>query len=82
MVEAEGLSVVLQALADGPYELSVSLSIVFLYVMDKPETRQYLKPGLDIEVSLSFLESWNVTTDARRADYLSCFYGNDRERSR
>ncbi|KAK4705182.1 rapamycin-insensitive companion of mTOR, partial [Phenoliferia sp. Uapishka_3] len=58
LVAAEGLRVVLQALADGPHDLSPHLAMAFLWVADRPDTRQFLRPGLDIEIVLSgFTES-------------------------
>ena len=47
---AEGLRVVLQAFIEGPFDLSPHLALAFLPIMDMPETRQLLRPGLDIEV--------------------------------
>ncbi len=57
LVNADGLRVVLQALSDGPHDLSPLLGLGFVWVMDRPGTRQYLRPGLDIEVSRSPQES-------------------------
>lgn len=48
---AEGLRVVLQAFIEGPFELSPHIALAFLPIMDMPETRSILRPGLDIEVS-------------------------------
>lgn len=50
VVHAEGLRVVLRALSDGPYDVSPHLAACFVYVMDRPGTRQYLRPGVDVEV--------------------------------
>lgn len=50
LAKAEGLRTVLQAFVDGPYELSPHLAMAFLPIMDMPETRQVLRPGLDVEV--------------------------------
>lgn len=52
-MSAEGLRVVLQVLSDGPHDLSPFLAMGFLGVMDKPDTRQFLRPGVDIEVGPS-----------------------------
>jgi large subunit ribosomal protein L17e len=51
--QAEGLRVVLQAFIEGPFELSPHLALAFLPIMDMPETRKLLRPGLDIEVGPS-----------------------------
>lgn len=50
LVSAEGLRVVLQALTDGPHDISPLLAMGFLWVMDRPGTRQFLRPGVDVEV--------------------------------
>ena len=49
LTKAEGLRVVLQAFVEGPFELSPHLAAAFLPMMDLPETRSMLRPGLDIE---------------------------------
>ncbi|KAM0751148.1 hypothetical protein T439DRAFT_374032 [Meredithblackwellia eburnea MCA 4105] len=53
LVSGEGLRVVLQALSDGPHDFSPFLAMGFLWVADRPETRQYLRPGLDVEIVLA-----------------------------
>lgn len=50
LAKAEGLRTVLQAFVDGPYDMSPHLAMAFLPIMDMPETRQVLRPGLDVEV--------------------------------
>lgn len=53
LYRSEGLRVVLQSLAEIPPELvefPTILSMAFLHAIDRPCTRQFLKPGLDIEV--------------------------------
>lgn len=51
VARTEGIRVLLQALADGPHEISPILANAFLYLVDSPRTRVYLKPGVDLEVS-------------------------------
>ena len=51
VVSAGGVRVLVQGLSDGPYELADTLVIAFLYLLDMPETRQYVRPGHDLEVS-------------------------------
>ncbi|BGP49997.1 hypothetical protein JCM10450v2_005902 [Rhodotorula kratochvilovae] len=53
LVACEGLRVVLQTLADGPYDLAPFLALAFLSAVDHPETRQWLRPGVDVEVILA-----------------------------
>lgn len=50
LVASEGLRVVLQALADGPFDFAPYLALAFLAAVDHPETRQWLRPGVDVEV--------------------------------
>lgn len=50
LIKSEGLRVILQAFVDGPFDLSPFLALCFLPIMDLPETRKLLRPGLDIEV--------------------------------
>ncbi|GAA5842816.1 hypothetical protein JCM11251_001496 [Rhodosporidiobolus azoricus] len=50
---SNGLRVVLQSLLEGPYELSPPLSLLFLPAMDHPASRQWLRPGVDVEVVLA-----------------------------
>lgn len=57
LIHSEGLRVILQTLSDGPHDLSPYLALGFLWVMDRPGTRDYLRPGVDIEVcTKAFLE--------------------------
>ena len=50
LANANGLRVVLQALSDGPPELAPSLAMVFIFIIDRPHLRAYLRPGIDLEV--------------------------------
>ncbi|KIO29376.1 hypothetical protein M407DRAFT_70503 [Tulasnella calospora MUT 4182] len=52
VARTEGIRVLLQALADGPHEISPILANAFLYLVDSPRTRVYLKPGVDLEIAL------------------------------
>ena len=46
-----GLRVLLHSLAEAPGELTPLLASTFLYIVDLPRTRGYLRPGSDLEVS-------------------------------
>jgi rapamycin-insensitive companion of mTOR len=48
--KAGGMRVLLQTLSEGPAALSSLLIPVFLYIIDSPSTRRYLRPGQDLEV--------------------------------
>lgn len=50
VVAAGGVRILTQVLADGPYELSDTISLAFLYLLDMPASRKYIRPGNDIEV--------------------------------
>jgi hypothetical protein len=50
VVAAGGVRILTQVLSEGPYELSDTLSLAFLYLLDLPVTRKYLRAGNDIEV--------------------------------
>ncbi|KAG9036760.1 hypothetical protein FRB95_008091 [Tulasnella sp. JGI-2019a] len=53
IARTEGLRVLLQCLVEGPHDLSPVLANAFLYLIDAPRTRAYLKPGSDLEIALS-----------------------------
>lgn len=56
VVSAGGVRVLTQILSEGPYELSDTISLAFLYLLDLPATRKYIRPGSDLEVTF-FLAS-------------------------
>jgi rapamycin-insensitive companion of mTOR len=62
LVAAEGLRVVLQALSDGPHDFSPYLAMGLLWVMDRPGTRQFLRPGVDVEVRFDMLFRFGWTS--------------------
>ncbi|KAK4650866.1 hypothetical protein QC762_711340 [Podospora pseudocomata] len=50
LIASGGLAPLHEALADGSYKASESLTAAFLYLLDAPERRQYLRPGNELEV--------------------------------
>lgn len=52
VVSAGGIRILSQVLYEGPYELSDTLSLAFLYLLDMPATRKYIRAGHDMEVIL------------------------------
>jgi hypothetical protein len=54
-VRCGGIRVVLNALLDGQHSLSESLVLTLLYLLDAPQTRYYLRPGVDVEVIITIL---------------------------
>lgn len=47
-----GMRVLLQALIDGPVELAEYLIMALLYVIDTPDSRECIRPGVDLEVRI------------------------------
>jgi rapamycin-insensitive companion of mTOR len=60
-----GLRVLLHSLAEAPGELTPLLASTFLYIVDLPRTRGYLRPGSDLEVS-----SWQFSSPFVALKYL------------
>ena len=56
-----GLRVLLHSLAEAPGEFTPLLASTFLYIVDLPRTRCYLRPGSDLEVWLQPVPSVSVT---------------------
>lgn len=61
LARSGGLRVLLHSLAEAPGELTPLLASTFLYIVDLPRTRGYLRPGSDLEVSLLHFLSHLVT---------------------
>ncbi len=55
-VAGGGIGPLMDALADGTYEVPESLVAAFLYLLDTPRGRKYLRPGQGLEVSKSRLD--------------------------
>ncbi|KAK9458200.1 Rapamycin-insensitive companion of mTOR, N-term-domain-containing protein [Dipodascopsis uninucleata] len=51
--QAGGVRVLSQTLINGPYELTDSIALGFIYLLDKPGSRSYVWPGQDLDVVLS-----------------------------
>ncbi|KAL7626704.1 hypothetical protein AAE478_003478 [Parahypoxylon ruwenzoriense] len=50
LVASGGLAPLSEALAEGTYKSPESLSAAFLYLLDAPQTRRYLRAGYELEV--------------------------------
>ncbi|KAK3313771.1 Rapamycin-insensitive companion of mTOR, N-term-domain-containing protein [Apodospora peruviana] len=50
LIASGGLAPLHEALADGSYKASESLTAVFLYLLDAPQRRKYLRAGYELEV--------------------------------
>lgn len=44
------IRLLLHVLGEGPVELARSLGSIFLHLVDKPQSRKYIKVGTDLEV--------------------------------
>lgn len=55
-----GLRVLLHSLAEAPGEFTPLLASTFLYIVDLPRTRSYLRPGSDLEVRSQQVPSASV----------------------
>ena len=55
LIRGGGLRPTLQSLKDGPIDLAPALVQSFIYLLDMPGTREYLRPGVDLEVAISGL---------------------------
>ena len=63
LAQADGIKVIMQSLTDtsgGLKELAPYMASLIMAMVDRPACRQYLKPGVDFEVS------WHVL-DGRKA---------------
>lgn len=50
MYRTGGIRVLIQAISDGPPELGPLFVTAFLFIVDAPRTRAYLRPDVDLEV--------------------------------
>jgi rapamycin-insensitive companion of mTOR len=50
LVASGGMGPLHEALADGAYKASESLTAAFLYLLDSPDRRKYLRPGNELEI--------------------------------
>lgn len=50
LVVSDGLRTVLEALSDSLPDFGTRVAQLFLVAVDHPETRQWLRPGIDLEV--------------------------------
>lgn len=50
LIAAGGMAPLHEALADGSYKASESLTAAFLYLLDAPHRRKFLRPGNELEI--------------------------------
>ncbi|KAI8634900.1 Rapamycin-insensitive companion of mTOR, N-term-domain-containing protein [Xylariaceae sp. FL1651] len=71
LIASSGLSPISEALAEGTYKSPESLSSAFLFLLDAPQTRKFLRAGYDLEVMFTaftdvlFLHEGVVKQNAR-----------------
>lgn len=51
--QGEGNRILIQAVTEGPFEISVALTMSFAYSIDNPEYRKFLRNGRDLEYFIS-----------------------------
>ena len=57
-----GIRFLLHTLGEGPVEFGPLLASIFLYIIDSPRTRSYLRVGTDLEVGV-FLSVSKILSD-------------------
>ncbi|KAA8893128.1 Rapamycin-insensitive companion of mTOR, N-term-domain-containing protein [Sphaerosporella brunnea] len=68
VVSAGGVRVLTLVLAEGPWEIAEAVSIAFLYLLDMPATRKYVRPGHDLEIVFSAFTGETATGPKNHAD--------------
>ncbi|KAK6353200.1 hypothetical protein TWF696_005183 [Orbilia brochopaga] len=71
-VAAGSVRILAQVLVDGPTELSDCIVIAFLYLLDMPYTRQYIRPGHDLEIVFSTFTDSYAKTHVNEEKLRSC----------
>ncbi|RAL62236.1 hypothetical protein DID88_004807 [Monilinia fructigena] len=72
VVASGGLRPLADALGDGTYDASESLTAAFLFLLDSPHRRKYLRSGYELEILFtSFTDSLRLTTYGRVANLKS-----------
>lgn len=59
-------------LANGPYDLSESIALAFMQLLDKPDTRQYMWPGQDLDIVFAPLTELQEQDHMDEAKIKSC----------
>lgn len=54
IISSGGNKVLLQTLSDGPFEIANELVKLFIFLLDVPSTRKYVRPQSDLQVCFSF----------------------------
>ncbi|KAG5438731.1 hypothetical protein PCANB_002451 [Pneumocystis canis] len=55
VIATGGNKVLLQTLSDGPFEITNELVKLFIYLLDKPATRKFVRPQSDLQLIISNL---------------------------
>ncbi|TGZ82274.1 hypothetical protein EX30DRAFT_220854 [Ascodesmis nigricans] len=67
---AGGVRVLTQVLADGPWEIADALSLAFLYLLDMPQSRKYVRAGHDLEIVFAAFTDTSSSPKAVSEDKL------------
>lgn len=70
VVRCGGLRAILVALTDNLQDLSDALLKVFLYLLESPETRCYVRQGLDSEVWILHVEKLFATDNFKQKGWI------------
>ncbi|EDN90707.1 hypothetical protein SS1G_00107 [Sclerotinia sclerotiorum 1980 UF-70] len=75
VVASGGLRPLAEALGDGTYEASESLTAAFLFLLDSPHRRQYLRSGYELEILFtSFTDSLSVKEEILKQNSKAISY--------
>ncbi|CAJ0762133.1 9358_t:CDS:10 [Entrophospora sp. SA101] len=50
IIKCGGMGIILKSLIDGPIDMLECIIMSLLYILDIPETRDYIRPGIDLEI--------------------------------
>nr|CAG8581665.1 1986_t:CDS:2 [Entrophospora candida] len=53
IIKCGGMGIILKSLIDGPIDMLECIIMSLLYILDIPETRDYIRPGIDLEIVIS-----------------------------
>ncbi|CAJ0835399.1 6171_t:CDS:10 [Entrophospora sp. SA101] len=52
IIKCGGMGIILKSLIDGPIDMLECIIMSLLYILDIPETRDYIRPGIDLEINV------------------------------
>ncbi|KTW28896.1 hypothetical protein T552_01525 [Pneumocystis carinii B80] len=69
IVSAGGNKVLLQTLSDGPFEIANEIAKLFIYLLDTPATRKFIRPKSDLQLILSNVTNFRPIIEEYRLKY-------------